>query len=79
MKRFEKVLKLGQKFVLSTILLTVTHMANAACSELYNHQFTTLQGNKINLCDYQDKPILVVNTASKCGFTPQFESLETNR
>ena len=51
-------------------------MANAACSELYNHQFTTLQGEKINLCDYQDKPILVVNTASKCGFTPQFESLE---
>jgi glutathione peroxidase len=51
-------------------------MANAACLDLYNHQFTTLQGEKINLCDYQDKPILVVNTASKCGFTPQFEALE---
>jgi len=76
MSLFQRVLKLGQKIVLSTILLTVTHMANAACSELYNHQFTTLQGDKINLCDYQDKPILVVNTASKCGFTPQFESLE---
>ena len=48
----------------------------AACPDLYNHQFTTLQGAKINLCDYQDKPILVVNTASKCGFTPQFETLE---
>ncbi|MES2579372.1 MAG: glutathione peroxidase [Pseudomonadota bacterium] len=48
----------------------------AACPELYNHQYTTLQGEKINLCDYQDKPILVVNTASKCGFTPQFEALE---
>lgn len=67
---------LGQKVVVSTILLTVSQMANAACSELYNHQFTTLQGSKINLCDYQDKPIIVVNTASKCGFTPQFESLE---
>lgn len=76
MNGFKKVLNLGQKIVLSTILLTVTHMANAACSELYNHRFTTLQGSKINLCDYQDKPILVVNTASKCGFTPQFESLE---
>lgn len=65
-----------QQLVFSTILLTATSMANAACSELYNHQFTTLQGDKINLCDYQDKPILVVNTASKCGFTPQFESLE---
>lgn len=65
-----------QKLVLLTVLSTVTAMANAACSELYNHQFTTLQGEKVNLCDYQNKPILVVNTASKCGFTPQFESLE---
>lgn len=76
MNRFGKVLKLGQKIALSTILLSVTHMANAACSALYSHQFTTLQGTKINLCDYQDRPILVVNTASKCGFTPQFDSLE---
>jgi len=74
--KLSQQLVLLQKLVLSTILLTVTHMANAACLELYNHQFTTLQGEKINLCDYQDKPILVVNTASKCGFTPQFESLE---
>lgn len=51
-------------------------MASAACPELYNHQLVTLQGGKINLCDYQDKPILVVNTASKCGFTPQFDALE---
>jgi glutathione peroxidase len=74
--KLNQQLLLLQKLVLSTILLTATAMANAACSELYNHQFTTLQGEKINLCDYQDKPILVVNTASKCGFTPQFESLE---
>lgn len=51
-------------------------MASAACSELYNHQFKTLQGKDFDLCDYQDKPIIVVNTASKCGFTPQFDSLE---
>jgi glutathione peroxidase len=56
--------------------LGVSNMVNAACAELYNHQFTTLQGEKLNLCDYQNKPILVVNTASKCGFTPQFEALE---
>ena len=56
-------------------ILTSTN-ASAACGGIYNHEFTTLQGEKINLCDYQDKPILVVNTASKCGFTPQFEALE---
>lgn len=65
-----------KKLLLSVLLLGASHMANAACSELYNHQLTTLQGDKINLCDYQDKPILVVNTASKCGFTPQFDALE---
>lgn len=68
-------------FAKTTILLallgaSVMTTANAACSDLYNHELTTLQGKKINLCDYQDKPILVVNTASKCGFTPQFEALE---
>ncbi|MGZ8270393.1 MAG: glutathione peroxidase [Methylophilus sp.] len=46
------------------------------CEGLYNQQLTTLQGEPLNLCDYQDKPILVVNTASKCGFTPQFDALE---
>ena len=71
-----------QQFLLKTVFtslmlgLTAIINANAACPELYNHQITTLQGEKINLCDYQDKPILVVNTASKCGFTPQFEALE---
>lgn len=47
------------------------------CPALLNHQFKTLQGETVDLCQYQDKPILVVNTASKCGFTPQFEKLET--
>ncbi|MDP1658594.1 MAG: glutathione peroxidase [Methylotenera sp.] len=62
--------------LLAILFWGASNMANAACSELYNHQLTTLQGDKINLCDYQDKPILVVNTASKCGFTPQFDALE---
>lgn len=57
-------------------LLGVSKMASASCSELYDHQFTTLDGKVLNLCDYQNKPILVVNTASKCGFTSQFEALE---
>lgn len=58
------------------MIMSLSITSFAACPDLYNHQFTTLQGAKINLCDYQDKPILVVNTASKCGFTPQFETLE---
>lgn len=69
----EKMMKL----LLSLLLFLVPNLVLAAsCADFYNHQFTTLQGKKINLCEFQEKPILVVNTASKCGFTPQFESLE---
>lgn len=47
-----------------------------ACPPLLQHQFKTLQGEKFDFCALKGKAILVVNTASKCGFTPQFESLE---
>ena len=63
--------------LLGLLMLLGANTVYAACDELHNHQFTTLQGDKFNLCDYQDKPILIVNTASKCGFTPQFEKLES--
>ncbi len=61
---------------LFALMLMVSFSAFAQCAGVYQHQFKTLQGDTIDLCDYQDKPILIVNTASKCGFTPQFEALE---
>lgn len=52
-------------------------VASAACPPLLEHSFTTLQdGKPMPLCQYAGKVILVVNTASYCGFTPQYKSLE---
>ena len=64
------------RFLIGVLFMLATNAFAADCPTLLNHQFKTLQGNTINLCDYRGKPILVVNTASKCGFTPQFEKLE---
>lgn len=40
---------------------------------IYDFQAELLEGEQKNLADYQGKVLLVVNTASQCGLTPQFE------
>ena len=55
----------------------VPAQAGAACPALLDHNFTTLQdGKPMPLCQYAGKVILVVNTASYCGFTSQYDGLE---
>jgi glutathione peroxidase len=45
-------------------------------SNLYDFSARTLGGDARSLADYRGKVVLVVNTASECGFTPQYEGLE---
>ena len=43
---------------------------------IYDFTVKDIEGNDVNLSDYKDKVLLIVNTASKCGFTPQYKDLE---
>ena len=45
-------------------------------TSLYDFTAPGLDGRPISLADYRGRVVLIVNTASKCGFTPQFEGLE---
>jgi glutathione peroxidase len=77
--------KLLVKAQATTILLTLaavcallpTVAAAEDCPTLLNHKFNRLQDDSPqNLCQYAGKVTLVVNTASYCGFTSQYEGLE---
>ena len=45
-------------------------------SEFYDLQAKTPSGEVIKMSDYKGKPILIINTATQCGLTPQFDGLE---
>ena len=45
-------------------------------NDFYGLSFTSNKGELISLADFSGKPVLIVNTASKCGLTPQYEGLQ---
>ncbi len=45
-------------------------------STIYDFSAETIKHQQVSLSDYKGKVVLIVNTASKCGFTPQYEGLE---
>lgn len=60
---------------MKTLLLTLIISATLTGS-IYDFKVPGLLGNEIDLAQFKGKKIMIVNTASKCGLTPQYEGLE---
>ena len=66
-------------FLSVSALINATSAAAAArgsCPAILDHRFSSLQGKPQDLCQYRGKVVLVVNTASYCGYTEQYKGLQ---
>jgi len=65
------------KNIFILLVLIVGSNLYADCPEVLDHEIRLLDSTQsVNLCEYEDKVILAVNVASRCGFTYQYESLQ---
>ena len=65
---------------IAIIFLMLSFFSKAVAENLgsaYDYQFTGIDGKQIELSNYKNKVIVVVNVASRCGYTPQYEDLQT--
>lgn len=73
---------MSRRYILSAIVLLFSANACAAepaaasCPDVLNVRLHNLNDEPVDLCAYAGQVVLVVNTASYCGFTPQYKALE---
>ena len=69
-----KILKI--LLILSILLLQGNTAMGDNAGNIYNFNFVDIDGNEVNLSKFEGKPLLLVNTASRCGYTPQYAALQ---
>jgi|SRR5688572_8021104 len=65
-----------RRFLTSLPLVFLSFPAMAACPALLDRSMDNILDEPQSLCAYAGKVLLIVNTASECGYTPQYEGLE---
>jgi glutathione peroxidase len=65
-----------RKLVLTLMLLIATAVASAEAHSIYDFTMRSIDGEHVSLKSFHGKVVLLVNVASKCGFTPQYAGLE---
>ena len=61
---------------MKTLLLTIILAITLSGTSIYDFKVPSLEGNTIDFSNFKGKKILIVNTASACGYTPQYAELE---
>lgn len=64
-----------KKFLICSLLAFLS-LSNASAQTVYDFKVTNDEGKEVSLSDYKGKVMLIVNTATRCGFTPQYKELE---
>ena len=64
------------KKMMTICLLAVASVLGVSAQSIYDISVKDDLGKDVSLADYKGKVLLIVNTATRCGFTPQYDELE---